>query len=106
MDSSAEEVPKEREERQQADLVTHQQLGADCPIEECKVRRVSRIRVDARGDKLVAVLFHPLRRVVEVGSSSCHGECSTALAKDHHQETDGDRVGVDIALLVGWENPV
>lgn len=101
-----EEVPKEHEERHQADLVTNQQLGADRPPEECKVRRVSRASVDARGNKLMAVLLNPLRRVVEVGSSSCHGEGSTGLTKDHHEETDGNRVGVDVALLIGWENPV
>lgn len=54
----------------------------------------------------MAVLSYPLRRVVEVRSSSRHGEGSTGLANDHHEETDGDRIAVDVALLVGWENPV
>ena len=106
VDPSVEKVPKEREERQQADLVTHQHLGADRPPEECKVRRMSRVRVYARGDKLMALLFHPLRRVVEVRSSGRHGEGSTALAKDYQEETDGDGVGVDVPLLVGWEDEV
>ena len=105
-DSDVEEVPKEREERHQADLVTNQYLSADGPPEECKVRRMSRVSVDARGDKLVAVLLYPLRRVVEVGPSSRHGEGSAGLAEDHQEETDSDRSGVDVALLIGWQDEV
>ena len=102
-DSDVEEVPKEREERHQADLVTNQYLSADGPPEECKVGRVSRVSVDTRGDELVAVLLHPLRRVVEVSSGGCHGEGTRELAKEYQEETDGDRGGVDVALLVGWK---
>ena len=105
-DSSVEKVPKGREEGQQADLVTHQDLGADRPPEECNVRRMPRVSVDARGDKFMAVLLYSLGRVVEVRSSSRHGESSTGLTKDHHEETDGDRVGADVPLLVGRKDEV
>ena len=84
-DSDVEEVPKEREERHQANLVANQYLSADGPPEECKVRRMSRVSVDARRDELVAVLLYPLRRVVEVGSSSRHGEGTRELAKEYQE---------------------
>lgn len=106
LDSHVEEVPKEREERHEANLVANQQLSADRPVEECKVRRMSRISVDARGDELVAVLLHSLRRVVEVGSSSRHGEGPAGLAKDYQEEAYADCDGVDVALLVGWQEVV
>lgn len=67
---------------------------------------MSRVSVDARGDELVAVLLYPLRRVVEVGSSSRHSEGSTGLAEDYQEETYADCDGVDVALLVGWEDEV
>lgn len=102
-DSDVKEVPKESEERHQADLVTNQYLSADSPPEERKVGWVSRVSIDARSDELVAVLLYPLRRVVEVGASRRHGEGTRELAKEYQEQTDGDRGRVDVALLVGWK---
>lgn len=101
-----EKPPQHDHKPHRADLVADQNLRANGPPEESRVRRVARQRVDSLSDELVVPLLHFLRDVVEIAPRGAHGRAARGLAQENERQAEGDGEGVRVLCLVGWEEEV
>ena len=84
LDSRGEETPKHSRVRHEADNIAHDELRAESPPEEAKVRGVAQVRVHAGGDERVLPRAVLLDDVVEGRARLHHRDRAHDLAHDHH----------------------